>query len=62
VYRFAVALSQPALEADRGARYVRLADIAKVQAARIDGRTTPGRGAVKAIDEYNYCRFTKGWM
>lgn len=45
-----------------GARYVRLAYIARVQAARINGHTTPGRGALKAIDEYNYCRFTKGWM
>lgn len=45
-----------------GARYVRLAGIARVQAARIDGHTTPRRGALKAIDEYNYCRFTKGWM
>ena len=34
--------------------------IAKTQAARI---TPPaGIGALKAIDEYNYCRFTKRWL
>ena len=33
-----------------GVRYVRLADIARMQAARVHGDTTPRRGALKAID------------
>jgi len=43
-------------------RYARLAFIAKDQAKKIGGNTILGRNVLKAIDEYNYCRFTKGWM
>jgi len=43
-------------------RYTRLALIAKDQAKRIGGTAILGRNVLKAIDEYNYCRFTKGWL
>jgi hypothetical protein len=45
-----------------GPRYVRLALIAKDQAEKVGGKPALGRNVLKAIDEYNYCRFTKGWM
>lgn len=44
------------------ARYVRLTKIAQEQAARLVGAGASRAGVLKAIDEYNYCRFTKGWM
>jgi hypothetical protein len=45
-----------------GHRYVRLANLAKAQAAGLVGKAVARDGVLKAIDEYNYCRFTKGWM
>jgi hypothetical protein len=45
-----------------GARYVRFALITKKQAERVSVDSALGRNVLKAIDEYNYCRFTKGWM
>ena len=45
-----------------GSRYVRLAVIAKGQAEQVGWSSALGRNILKAIDEYNYCRFTKGWM
>jgi hypothetical protein len=43
-------------------RYVRMAEIAKAQSARVGGEGSFGADILKALDEYNYCRFTKGWM
>ena len=45
-----------------GPRYVQFALITKKQAERVGGDSALGRNVLKAIDEYNYCRFTKGWM
>ena len=45
-----------------GTRYVRMADIAKAQSARVGGEDALGVGILKALDEYNYCRFAKCWM
>jgi hypothetical protein len=45
-----------------GARYVRFANIARAQSARVGGDAIIGINILKALDEYNYCRFTKGWM
>ncbi len=45
-----------------GPRYVRFALITKKQVERVGGDSALGRNILKAIDEYNYCRFTKGWM
>jgi hypothetical protein len=44
-----------------GKRYVRMANIAKSQSARVGGADAIGADILKALDEYNYCRFTKGW-
>lgn len=43
-------------------RYVRFMYVAKDQSLRIGGSQALGRNILKALDEYNYCRFTKGWM
>jgi len=45
-----------------GSRYVRHAGIARDQSARVRGDAAVGGNILKALDEYNYCRFTKGWM
>jgi hypothetical protein len=45
-----------------GKRYVRMADIARAQSAYVGGQDALGVDILKALDEYNYCRFTKGWM
>ena len=45
-----------------GPRYVRHAGIARDQTARVGGDAAVGGNILKALDEYNYCRFTKGWM
>ncbi len=45
-----------------GKRYVRMADIARAQSARVGEDDAFGDDILKALDEYNYCRFTKGWM
>jgi hypothetical protein len=42
-------------------RYVRMADIAKALSTRVGGEDALGADILKALDEYNYCRFTKGW-
>ena len=44
-----------------GKRYVRMANIAKSQSARVGEEDAIGADILKALDEYNYCRFTKGW-
>jgi hypothetical protein len=39
-----------------------MADIAKAQSVRVGGEDALGGDILKVLDEYNYCRFTKGWM
>jgi hypothetical protein len=44
-------------------RYLRMFRIAQAQVANLgDGELALSRNPLKAIDEYNYCRFTKGWI
>jgi hypothetical protein len=38
-----------------------MADIAKALSTRVGGEDALGADILKALDEYNYCRFTKGW-
>ena len=45
-----------------GGRYIRMTNIAKAQSARLGGDDAAGMNVLKALDEYNYCRFSKGWM
>jgi len=42
--------------------YCRFMWIAKEQCIRLGGERSIGRNPLKALDEYNYCRYTKGWM
>jgi hypothetical protein len=39
-----------------------MASIAKDQSADVGGDDAVEANILKALDEYNYCRFTKGWM
>ena len=43
-------------------RYCRFMQIVKVQVQGLGGEQTIGRNPLKAIDEYNYCKYTKGWI
>jgi hypothetical protein len=43
-------------------RYVDFLKIVKDQCEGLGGSNAVGRNVLKAIDEYNYCRFTKGWI
>lgn len=43
-----------------GRRYWRLAQIAKEQISRLND--VESMNLLKAIDEYNYCHFSRGWM
>lgn len=43
-------------------RYVRFMSITKGQCERLGGSRDPGGNPLKAMDEYNYCKYTKGWM
>jgi hypothetical protein len=45
-----------------GNRYLKLLRISQAQVAHVEAKSELGRNALKAIDEYNYCRFTKGWL
>jgi len=45
-----------------GHRYVRMAMITKAQCGRLAGFDAVGLNVLTMLDEYNYCRFTKGWM
>lgn len=46
----------------RAQRYVSFIWLVQAQALWIERRSPLGRNPLKAIDEYNYCHFTKGWM
>lgn len=43
-------------------RYFKLMRIVRQQVRHLGGERKVGRNPVKAIDEFNYCRFTKGWV
>jgi len=43
-------------------RYWALMKIARAQSARLCAGPRPIRDSLKAIDEYNYCKHTKGWI
>ncbi|MFB3786733.1 MAG: hypothetical protein ACE15F_10220 [bacterium] len=43
-------------------RYCSFMRIVKGQVQSLGGEQTIGRNPLKAIDEYNYCKHTKGWI
>jgi hypothetical protein len=43
-------------------RYWRFMGIVKKQVQSLGGEQAIGRNPLKAIDEYNYCKHTKGWI
>jgi hypothetical protein len=43
-------------------RYRRFLEIARRQCHRLGETSLPGGNLLKALDEYNYCRFTKRWI
>lgn len=43
-------------------KYCRFMRIVKRQIQNLGGEQTVGRNPLKAIDEYNYCKHTKGWI
>ncbi len=43
-------------------RYWRFMEIVKEQVQSLGGEQAFGRNPLKAIDEYNYCKHTKGWI
>ena len=43
-------------------KYCRFMEIVKNQVQDLGGRQTIGRNPLKAIDEYNYCKYTKRWI
>lgn len=45
-----------------GSRYVRFMRIVREQSGYLGGEAAVGRNVLKALDEYNYCQFSKGWM
>jgi hypothetical protein len=54
-----VSLLEPGRNAERYCRFMR---IVKAQCRELGGEQRMGRNPLKALDEYNYCRHTKGWM
>jgi hypothetical protein len=45
-----------------GPRYCRFVRITKSQCGALGGEEAIGRNPLKALDEYNYCKYTKGWI
>jgi len=45
-----------------GIRYCRFMRIAKAQCESVGGEESLKHNPLKAIDEYNYCKYTKGWL
>jgi len=43
-------------------RYFEFMLIAREQCNKLAGRLQPGENFLKAIDEFNYCRYTKRWI
>lgn len=57
--RYGVALRERGRNADR---YCRFMAIAKKQWEALGGEQAVRRNPLKAIDEYNYCKYTRRWM
>jgi hypothetical protein len=45
-----------------GSRYCRFIRITRAQCDRLGGERGIGRNPLKALDEYNYCKYTRGWI
>lgn len=45
-----------------GERYCRFMQIVKGQCRELGGEQQIGRNPLKALDEYNYCKYTKDWI
>jgi len=43
-------------------RYRRFMELVKKQVQELGGEQAIGRNPLKAIDEYNYCKYTKQWI
>ena len=56
---YGLSLRQQGRNADR---YCSLMRIVKGQVQSLNGEQTTRRNPLKAIDEYNYCKYTKGWI
>jgi hypothetical protein len=56
---YGLALRQRGRNAKRYCCFMR---ITKEQCKELGGEQTIGRNPLKAIDEYNYCKYTKGWI
>jgi hypothetical protein len=54
-----VSLLEPGRNAER---YCRFMCIVKGQCGELGGEQRIGRNPLEALDEYNYCRHTKGWI
>jgi len=56
---YEVALRRRGKNADRYCKFLRMT---KEQVEALGGERVIGRNPLKALDEYNYCRYTKGWI
>jgi hypothetical protein len=56
---YGLALRQRGKNAERYCHFMR---ITKEQVYELGGEQAIGRNPLKAIDEYNYCKYTKGWI
>jgi hypothetical protein len=56
---YGLALRKKGENADR---YCCFVQIAQRQHRELEGRLPDGSNPLKVLDEYNYCRFTKGWI
>lgn len=45
-----------------GERYCRFMGTTREQCQALGGERNTGRNPLKAVDEYNYCKYTKEWM
>jgi hypothetical protein len=45
-----------------GSKYLRFMRLVKEQSNHLGGNESLGRNVLKALDEYNYCHFSRGWI
>ena len=50
------------LTGSNGPRYWRFMRLVAEDGQRVGGEEQWGEGLLKRLDEFNYCRYTKGWM
>lgn len=43
-------------------RYLEFMKISREQCIRLKGKIEKGQNILKLLDEYNYCKYTKGWI